>query len=87
MRRYFDCGISTWRIDAWLSDELALKREGSAWVYREADSVCQVKTEPLESRILGTVALERTALSVEGEDAAVASFERAFTLRFMSAGG
>lgn len=82
-----DCGISPTRIISWLDSHPACAREGDAWVFPEGESACLVEATPLDSRDLGHVRLERTRLVARGDAAAVAAFERAFTLRFMSAGG
>ena len=86
-----DCGIAYMRIAGWLNEELALKHENerkdNLWLYTAHGCVCRIQAEPLESRKLGRVALERTRLRVVGDKEALASFERLFTLRFISAGG
>ena len=82
-----DCGISYARIATWLDDELALPREQECWVYTLGDQTCTIALEPLEDRPLGAVHLERSHLTVHGDPDALASFEKLFTLRFISAGG
>ena len=82
-----DCGISYARIASWLDDELALPREQECWVYTLGDQTCTIALEPLEDRPLGAVHLERSHLTVHGGPDALASFEKLFTLRFISAGG
>ena len=82
-----DCGISYARIASWLDDERALPREQECWVYTLGDQTCTIALEPLEDRPLGAVHLERSHLTVHGDPDALASFEKLFTLRFISAGG
>lgn len=82
-----DCGISHARIASWLDDELALPRSGEGWIFSEENGSCLVKVTPLESRVFGTIALERTRLIASGDAEALAAFEKLFTLRFISAGG
>ena len=82
-----DCGISYARIASWLDDELSLPRERECWVYTLEMQTCTIALEPLEDRPLGAVHLERSHLTVHGDPDALASFEKLFTLRFMSAGG
>ena len=82
-----DCGISHARIAAWLNDELALVQSDEGWVFSSESHTCLVKASPLESRVFGTIALERSRLMVSGEAEALAEFEKLFTLRFISAGG
>ena len=82
-----DCGISYARIASWLDDELALPREQECWVYTLGGQTCTIALEPLEDRPLGAVRLERSHLTAHGERNALASFEKLFTLRFISAGG
>lgn len=82
-----DCGIQRKRIVSWLRDELALPREGQAWLFEADGKACRITTDELESRRLGTVDLDRTLVVVEGDDEAEEAFMRLFTLRFMSAGG
>ena len=82
-----DCGIAQRRITAWLDDELALARHDDGWTFDHAHGSCRIKAEPLESRALGSVALERTLVTIEGDDAAIDELYRLFTLRFVSAGG
>jgi hypothetical protein len=82
-----DCGIASRRITAWLDDELGLPREDGAWVCFHGQASCRICVEPLDSRPLGTILLERTRLVARGDAAAVEAFRKAFTLRFMSAGG
>lgn len=82
-----DCGISHARIAAWLDDELGLSRSGDGWVFSAGQGTCLVDVSPLESRVFGTIALERARLRVSGDAFALAAFEKLFTLRFISAGG
>ena len=84
-----DCGIAAGRIAAWLNDELALPRSGHGWTFslQQAPGTCCIQLEPLTSRTLGAINLERTRLVVHGDAAAIAAFNKLFTLRFMSAGG
>ena len=82
-----DCGISYARIASWLDDELGLPHERKCWVYTLGDQTCTIALEPLEDRPLGAVHLERSHLTVHGDPDALASFEKLFTLRFISAGG
>ena len=82
-----DCGISYARIASWLDDELALPREQECWVYTLGAQTCTIALEPLEDRPLGAGHLERSHLTVHGDPDALASFEKLFTLRFISAGG
>ncbi len=91
-----DCGIAYARIAAWLDDELALPRESGSWVFHEANQptrpehtgqTCRVSLEPLESRAFRNVSIERARLVAEGDAGALESFEKLFTLRFISAGG
>ena len=82
-----DCGISYARIASWLDDELALPRERGCWVYTLETQTCTIALEPLDDRPLGAVHLERSHLTVHGDPDALASFEKLFTLRFISAGG
>ena len=82
-----DCGISMDRLSSWLDDELRLEHEGAGWAYRHDGFTCHVELSSLERRPLGRVSIERTLLSAEGDDAAVAEFKRLFTFRFASAGG
>lgn len=82
-----DCGISSARLSAWLDDELRLESVDGGWHYVFDGASCRIALSPLASRPLGKVSIERTLLSVEGNDAAVVEFERLFTLRFASAGG
>ena len=86
-----DCGIAYTRIAGWLNEELALKREGEgengAWLFAVQERVCRIQAEPMERRKLGRVELERTRLRAAGDEEALASFEKLFTLRFISAGG
>ena len=87
----FDCGIAYTRIASWLDDELRLPRHDGTWLYKPKppndQGSCIIRLEPLESRALGAIALERTRLTARGNAEALASFERLFTLRFISAGG
>ena len=82
-----DCGIACKRIEAWLDNELSLPREGDAWMFSCDEGSCRVEAVAQESRTLGTIALERTLVRVEGNPPATEAFMRLFTLRFMSAGG
>ena len=82
-----DCGIAYARIAAWLDDELALSREDGCWLFRDDLQTCRVSLEPLESRTFRRVSIERTRLVAEGDAGALESFEKLFTLRFISAGG
>ena len=82
-----DCGISYARIASWLDDELALPRDQKRWLYVHGNESCLVALEPLENRTLGNISLERTHLTVDGDPVAIATFEKLFTLRFISAGG
>ena len=84
-----DCGIAFSRISTWLDCELELTRGDDGWIYRIGQSTCLVRAEPLESRPLGTLrlALERTHVMATGDQEALAAFNKAFTLRFISAGG
>ena len=82
-----DCGISYARIASWLDDELALPCNQERWTYALGTQTCAITLEPLEDRPLGAVRLERSHLTVHGDPDALASFEKLFTLRFISAGG
>ena len=82
-----DCGISHARIASWLDGELGLPRTKSGWTFSLGNRTCLVEVSPLESRVLGTIALERAHLTASGDDEALAAFEKLFTLRFISAGG
>jgi hypothetical protein len=82
-----DCGIAYGRIAGWLDDELALPSENNAWTYACDGGSCRVAIEPLENRSFGLISLERTHLLVQGDETALASFYKLFTLRFLSAGG
>lgn len=82
-----DCGISCMRITAWLDAEPAFAREQDAWLFGKGEDACRIEATPLASREVGPVTLERTHLVARGSEAAVAAFRRAFTLRFLSAGG
>lgn len=82
-----DCGIACHRITNWLDDELRLPRENASWLYHTGPACCYIHVTPLESRTFGTIALERTHLIAHGDAEALESFRKAFTLRFMSAGG
>ena len=82
-----DCGIAYGRIALWLDDELALPRENGHWTYSVNSRACRIELEPLESRAFGNISIERTRLTACGDAEALASFERLFTLRFISAGG
>lgn len=83
----FDCGIAYARLETWLRDELRLSFDGSSWLYPTEVGPCAVQIEPLESRPLGIVQLERSRLFASGGEDALALFNKAFTLRFVSAGG
>ena len=83
----YDCGISMARLASWLDEELRLDREGDSWAFNQGVATCRVTLKPLENRPLGSYSIERTMLSAEGDEAALAEFERIFTLRFASAGG
>ena len=83
----FDCGISMARLAGWLDEELRLARDEGGWVFCHEGSICHVTLDRLENRKLGSYSIERTMLSAEGDDGALAEFERLFTLRFASAGG
>ena len=87
-----DCGIAYRRIRAWLDDELHLTiggdcKGGDCWVFTFEGDSCFVHAQPLESRAIGAVNLERTHVVATGNANALAAFEKAFTLRFISAGG
>lgn len=82
-----DCGIGKARIDNWLAGELALERIEGCWVFTCDGAVCRIATAPLAARSLGPVKLERTDLTVEGDEAAIEAFMHLFTLQFISAGG
>ena len=82
-----DCGIACRRITSWLDDELHLPREGATWVYSEGAYSCRIQTEPLGNQTVGRITLERTRLTARGDAEALAPFRKAFTLRFISAGG
>ena len=87
-----DCGIAYSRIEHWLDTELALPRALSdesawAWCYTDAGGTCRITASPSEESRIGPISLERTLLEASGNADALASFQRRFTLRFMSAGG
>ncbi|HAM14541.1 MAG TPA: hypothetical protein DCP91_01475 [Eggerthellaceae bacterium] len=82
-----DCGIAYDRIASWLEDDLALPRSDGRWMFHRNGGTCSIALEPLESRAFRNVCIERTRLMAEGEPDALESFERLFTLRFISAGG
>lgn len=82
-----DCGISYERIAAWLDGELSLPHEQDCWIYDVDGEACQITLEPLETRTLGIIKLERSHLVASGDSNALETFERLFTLRFISAGG
>ena len=82
-----DCGISYARIASWLDDEMALPHVQDCWVYTLEMKTCTSAREPFEDRPLGAVRLERSHLTALGDRDALASFEKLFTLRFISAGG
>ena len=69
-----DCGIAYERLQGWLEDELGLPEEDGGYAFACKDARCMVR-------------IERTSLHIEGSSAAVEPFMRAFTLRFISAGG
>lgn len=77
----------------WLDGELALPRDANgSWTFSgsAADcgaAACQVAVQALPERRLGSVALPRTSVEIEGDEAACEEFLRLFTLRFVSAGG
>ena len=83
----WDCGIASSRIVSWLDGELELPHDGGCWLYVLQGHTCSITIEPLESRQIGPIALERTRLLVQGEPIAADAFMREFTLRFVSAGG
>ena len=82
-----DCGIAYKRIRAWLDDELHLTKDGDFWVFCFEGGSCRICAHPLESRTIGAVNLERTHVTANGNANALTAFEKAFTLRFISAGG
>lgn len=82
-----DCGITYARIAAWLDDELALPFDDEHWTYESEAQRCRISLEPLENRSFGTISLERSHLVASGDPDALSSFEKLFTLRFISAGG
>ena len=82
-----DCGIAYARIATWLDDELALPRPDDRWLYSCDDGTCSIALEPLEKRAFRNVSIERTRLVAEGDQGALDSFDKLFTLRFISAGG
>ena len=82
-----DCGIAYERLQGWLEDELGLPEEDGGYAFACKDARCMVRIEPAEPRPIGQVRIERTSLHIEGSSAAVEPFMRAFTLRFISAGG
>ena len=82
-----DCGIATKRIIEWLDDELALERAGADWEFPFEGGRCHVTVSPLPNRALGNVSLERTLVTIDGDQRALDEFYRLFTLRFISAGG
>ena len=82
-----DCGIAFERIESWLNDELELPRSGQSRIFADQGETCSIRIEPLEQRTLGLVSIERTHLIAQGSPGAVESFEKLFTLRFISAGG
>ena len=86
-RLELDCGIAYARIAGWLDHELALPREGEAWQFGESGSCCSISAEAQDDRMFARVGIPRTRLVAEGDAEAVDAFQRAFTLRFMSAGG
>lgn len=82
-----DCGISYARIASWLETQLPTVAEGDSWVFHADGSSCLIRTEALEPRSFGTISLERTRLTVDGDWHAVDEFHRLFALQFYSAGG
>lgn len=83
-----DCGIKLDRIATWLDEELQLGESGqNHWLFSYEDQECTVTLAPLENRTIASLELERTELSIDGDQAAVDAFYRLFELRFMSAGG
>ena len=84
-----DCGIAYRRLVDWLDSELALERQADgSWMFAiDGGSSCTIAIAPLAHRKLGTVELERTSLSAEGDPSALDAFYALFTLRFISAGG
>ncbi len=82
-----DCGIQLKRIVSWLNGELACAREDDAWVFEADGGACHITACELESRRLGVVELDRTLVTIEGDEPTVEAFMHLFTLRFMSAGG
>ena len=84
-----DCGIGYKRLASWLEDELALPKNGSAWVFfcNRDGTACRVRIDPLPERTVAGLKLPRTYLTAEGGESAVEEFHRLFTLRFISAGG
>ena len=86
-RLELDCGIAYGRLAAWLDDELGLAGRDGAWLFMTDGLTCTIALDPLPPRHMGRFALERTRLVAEGPASAVDTFERLFTLRFMSAGG
>ena len=88
-----DCGIAYSRIEHWLDVELALPRVSvssenpTAWRYAADGGTCHIEASPSEESQMGPIRLERTLLEACGDEASLTSFQRRFTLRFMSAGG
>lgn len=82
-----DCGIRRARIVAWLDDELALARVDGRWVFEDGERTCAIALAPLENRVLGRLDLERTLVTIDGDQKAVDVFYRLFFLQFISAGG
>lgn len=82
-----DCGIRRDRIVAWLDDELGLGEKDGTWAFEVHGKTCRITLAPLENRIIGKFDLQRTLVTFEGDDDAIARLYRLFTLRFMSAGG
>ena len=83
----YDCGIAMARITHWLDCELGLPREGDSWTFSSGNRACTIQVQPLQSRTLGTVTLERTHFLAQGDAEAIEALRNLFTLRFMSAGG
>lgn len=92
-RRLLDCGVERNRLVSWLDEELALPQgEDGSWTFSNSAAGCEAATcritvKPLPKRRLGSVALPRTSVGIEGDEAACEEFLRLFTLRFVSAGG
>ena len=83
-----DCGRPYAHLHAWLCDELGLDQEDGRWVFRiDGGACCMVAIEALEARQVSGLQLQRTSVEATGDTAALDAFMRAFTLRFISAGG